>query len=191
MTDKAFKHIIFGVCMIISCFTFSCTVNKEIAKILTEMESKPLKMCINDMPCYLNGQDTIGYLPQDYKYLMVVNVDSSSCTPCRVTHVTQWNDWIDLANKTCSNFAILFIFQPKNGEEPALVNRLKRYSGYFYKKTPFYLDKEGKFLNQNFSHKIPLAMQTMLLNDSNKVVVVGNPNENEDISKQITETINN
>lgn len=34
-------------------------------------------------------------------------------------------------------------------------------------------------------------MQTMLLNDSNKVVVVGNPNENEDISKQITEIINN
>lgn len=184
-------HVIFGAILAIIGMLPSCNDGNSVAKILAEMESKPLKLCMTNMLCLISGQDTIGYLPQDYKYLMIVNVDSSACTSCKISEVAQWNKWIELAENEKSDFAILFIFQPKSGEGFAIANKLRGYSKYFYKNTPFYCDEEGRFLKENFNHKIPPSMQTMLIDDSDRVVVVGNPIENQAIKEQVMDIINN
>ena len=67
-------HIVFGVILSVMGMFSSCNDSNAVAEILTEMESKPLKLCMANMLCLISGQDTIGYLPQDYKYLMIVNV---------------------------------------------------------------------------------------------------------------------
>ena len=189
MRNKAITHIISGVCMTISCICLSCSGDKT-EVLLREMESKPINLCFDSISCYLNGVDTLGYLPNNYDNLLIVNIDSAECSSCTLNNLDRWDEWIDFADNKNSKFAIIFVIQPKTGDKFFIRRKTENLSRRFYKRTPFYIDNDGMFLKRNFRKKIPAVMQTMLLNKSNMVIYVGNPTINEFVKAELNDIIN-
>ena len=161
----------------------SCNDTHEIADTLRKMKSKPINLCVNRLPCYVNGVDTCGYTPAGYKHLLVVNIDSTECTSCGISH-------FEIMENKDMSFSVIFIFQPKNDEILDIRNRLRRNS-QIYKDIPLYLDVDGSFLKSNFDFRIPPIMQTMLLNDTGSIAYVGNPLINNTIKEDILNIIKN
>lgn len=190
MTNKTFKHIIFSACVIILCIVTSCNSNKQTEALLREMESKPIELCFDSLSCYLNGVDTTGYVPKNYDYLLIVNIDSSECSSCLLNNLDRWDEWIDFANKKNSAFGIIFVVQPKEGNSYFIQRKIKILSQRYYKQTPFYLDNDGIFMRTNFRKKIPTYMQTMLLDKFNMVIYVGNPTINVFVKAELNKIIN-
>ena len=162
----------------------------EFAGTLRKMKSKPTNLWVNRLPCYVNGVDTCGYTPVGYKHLLVVNIDSTECTSCGISHLFEWKDWFEIMENKDMSFSVIFIFQPKNDEILDIRNRLRRNS-QIYKDIPLYLDVDGSFLKSNFDFRIPPIMQTMLLNDTGSIAYVGNPLINKTIKEDILNIIKN
>ena len=184
------KAVALFECLLATIVLFSCKNNKKIAETLRKMESKPIELCVNRLPCYINGIDTCGYIPKGYNHLLVVNIDSAECTSCRISHLYQWYEWFELAEDKNMHFSIILIIQPKSDEAFNISNKLRRNS-QIYKNIPLYLDINGSFLKKNFNFSIPPTMQTMLLDNNDSIVYVGNPLINNTIKKDITNIINN
>ena len=169
---------------------FSCKNNKKNADVLRKMELKPIELCVNRLPCYINGIDTCGYIPKDYNHLLVVNIDSTECTSCRISHLHQWYEWFGLAEDKNMHFSIIIVIQPKSDEVFNISNKLRRNS-QIHKNIPLYLDINGSFLKKNFNFSIPPTMQTMLLDKNDSIVYVGNPLINNNIKKDIISILHN
>ncbi len=189
------KHHVTKILFVCNCLLAimtmtSCNDTHEIADTLRKMKSKPINLCVNRLPCYVNGVDTCGYTPAGYKHLLVVNIDSTECTSCGISHLFQWKDWFEIMGNKDMSFSVIFIFQPKNDEILDIRNRLRRNS-QIYKDIPLYLDVDGSFLKSNFDFRIPPIMQTMLLNDTGSIAYVGNPLINNTIKEDILNIIKN
>lgn len=156
---------------------------------LKKMESQPIDLCINNTPCYLNGKDTCDYRPNNYDYLLVVNIDSFECTSCNLYNFFQWKPWTDLSIQKEDAFSMVFIFQPKSKERISIENKIKKHS-YIFRNIPFYIDEEGVFMKKNFNYKIPSEMHTFLIDKNNSIVYVGNPTNNLKIREQLLNIIN-
>lgn len=178
------------VCIGILLSIVSCGNKNNIAKILKKMEAKPIDLCLNQLPCYINGDDTLGYKPTNYKHLMIVHIDSSNCTSCRISNLHQWKEWINLAQDSINKFSIVFIFQPTNKELERTNWKLAFYSKKRYPQTPLYLDKMDSFFKNNFEFDIPETMQTFIVDNNDSIVYVGNPLKSADIDMQIKHIIN-
>ena len=176
-------------CLLTITLLLSCKDNKQIANTLRKMESKPIELCVDRLPCYINGADTCGYIPKGYNHLLVVNIDSAECTSCRISHLYQWHEWFELTEDKNMHFSIILIIQPKSDEAFNISNKLRRNS-QIYKNIPLYLDVDGSFLKKNFNFSIPPTMQTLLLDNNDSIVYVGNPLINNTIKKDITNIIN-
>ena len=153
------------------------------------MKIRAKKSLIFFLKCQTWGKDTIGYSPNDYKYLLIVNVDSTGCTPCSVSRLSQWKEWIELSEKKENHFMLVFVFHPRKNEIKDVVGSMKYYS-QVYKETPLYLDKNGSVLRRNFNVSIPEDMQTVLVDKTDSVVFVGNPVYNNNVKKELTKIIN-
>lgn len=191
MTQHRHTYGIVCFCILIVCLLFSCCRDKNnIAEILREMESHKVELGVDKMPCIINGLDTINYCPKNYRFIMVVNIDSTECSACHISKITQWSEWTMLAEKEESGFSLIFIVQPRQGEEAMIIDELKQYSKLYYKRIPIYIDKNGTFLKKNFHKGVPPDMQTMLIDDEMYVVYVGNPLDNDNVKRQIKNIIN-
>ena len=175
--------------MMSSTFFISCHRNGSLSEILREMESNPVKLDFGDFPCCINGVDTVGYALERSKYRLVVFIDSTECNSCRLSHLEEWNDWIELADRNNGKFSLVFLLQPRVEETSSIIIKM-RWASKVYKGIPLFVDKEGDFLKRNFRREIPTLMHTMLLDSNNMVVYVGDPTRNEQVCEDMKKIIN-
>ena len=124
-------------------------------------------------------------IPQsDYKIL--IYVDSVGCTSCKLK-LDKWKELIEYTDSvTHGNVPFLFFFHPKNIKE---IHYLLKRDGFDH---PVCIDINDMLnkLNKLNKFRTDMTFQTFLLDKNNKVIIVGNPINNQNVKdlylKQIT-----
>ena len=155
------------------CFS-SCKDKRKdsIAKIVQEWTGKEVRFP-EELACTFMGKDTscVDLYSDSYKILLYV--DSTGCTSCRL-NLPDWNRIMDESDSIFTNPPeFIFIFQPKKRDESEL-QHIFRTSGFRY---PVFIDKENTINKLNNFPSKP-EYQCYLLGKDNKVVIVGNPATN-------------
>jgi hypothetical protein len=148
---------------------------KEAAKIVTEWIGKDIRFPPN-IRFSIFGKDTIATSLIQKPFKILLYTDSIGCLSCRLKLL----EWVSLIEKTDSmatgKVGYIFIFKPKREKE--LQQLLKQHKLHY----PVIVDLGDEFNKLNhFPEK--QAFQCFLLNQQNKVLLVGNPVHNPQIWK--------
>lgn len=104
------------------------------------------------------------------QYKILVYVDSTGCTPCKL-RLFDWREMIREVLKINKNVSFLFYVNIKDYK---IVEQNIKMNNFFY---PIILDKKDKINQINHLSNNP-QLHTFLLDRNNKVLLVGNPIEN-------------
>lgn len=147
----------------------SCNKNSqksEAAKIVSEWIGKTIRIP-DDLPCTFKGKDTL-FLPPNTPYKVFVFIDSTGCTGCKAQFY-RWNPIIEEISQELSDKVNLqFVIHPKDEKE---LQFLFRKDNFNY---PVYLDRTNEADKLNFFPR-EAHYQCFLLDDKNKVLLIGNP----------------
>jgi hypothetical protein len=108
------------------------------------------------------------YIKQQ-KYMVMIYVDSSNCTPCSLKPLFPWDPLRDKLEKI--DIGILFIF--RNSDERVVARALKLIGAFH-----FVIDKEGKFKANNKFYKY-VKDNIFVMDEDNNVVMTKSPIANE------------
>ncbi len=150
----------------------SCKENKkeEVARLVQEWQGKEIVFPKN-ITFTRFVTDTVDYqIPQsDYKVL--IYVDSTGCTSCKL-QLPKWKELIAYTDSvTGNNIPFLFFFQSKDDKELRYILKRDNFNRPVCIDRYSELDKLNRF-PQN------ITFQTFLLDKDNRVVVIGNPIHN-------------
>lgn len=156
---------------------------KNFADEILKMQSRPIDLTpCEGAVCYENGEKTT-YSCADSAYRLIIYVDSTSCSPCFVSHMLDYMGTV--VELDSAGVSTLFLFEPKQERQEELATSLEQMA---------YPLQSIVISNGNFSSVNPqLPPSTMLhcflLNEKNEVVVVGNPVINEKVKKLMLNTM--
>lgn len=180
---KELKFVI--LILLYFCFV-SCKENRQkedIKSIVTEWVGKEIKYPAA-IRCQSLNQDTtcISFTNSAYKILLYT--DSVGCTSCKLK-LSEWKQLIAEADSLFPGKAdFLLFFQPKEKAVKELFYLFKR-DDFSY---PVFIDRENK-INQLNNFPSQTEFQCYLLDENNKVVLIGNPTLNPKIWEMYKEQI--
>jgi Protein of unknown function (DUF1573). len=149
--------------------SFSCKNNarrSEAEKIVSEWVGKTIRIP-DGIPCSFKGKDTL-YSPLNTPYKIFVYIDSAGCTGCKAQFY-KWNPVIEeIALKLSDKVDLQFVIHPK--DEKDLQFQFRR-DNFIY---PVFLDRTNEADKLNHFPQETLY-QCFLLDDKNKVLLIGNP----------------
>ena len=117
----------------------------------------------------IQGKDTLDKFPYASTYYKIVTyVDSLGCLSCKLQLLERINFIAEVDSVTSRNVSFYFFFHPRNRKE--LIMTLQS-EDFIY---PVCIDLKDTF---NKLNKFPLndKFRTFLLDNTNKVILVGNP----------------
>lgn len=160
--------------LIIAALTASCSSPTESSEFIGKEIHFPEKPIFTR---FIN--DTLDYSIPQSKFKILLSVDSTECTGCKL-QLDRWKDYIsEMATTVTEDISFLFFIQPKDTTELKyiLINEDFEY--------PICLDIEGRFaaLNHLFSD------QVFLLNYQNQILAVGNPTQDLQAKKNYLQKI--
>lgn len=158
-------------------FLCSCQNNHkdEITQIVSDWVGKEIRFP-EGLPFMVNGKDTMDFSGVDALHKIVVYVDSLGCMSCRL-NLPLWSDFIhELDSLTDSQVCFLFYLQPKSVKE---LNLITRRDSFNY---PVCVDIDDNFNKLNHLPKDD-DFRAFLLNEYNRVEVIGNPIHNSKIKE--------
>ena len=147
----------------------SCKENKkeEVARLVQEWQGKEIVFPKN-ITFTQFVTDTVDYqIPQsDYKVL--IYVDSTGCTSCKL-QLPKWKELIAYTDSvTGNNIPFLFFFQSKDDKELRYILKRDNFN------RPVCIDRNNE-LDKLYHFPQNISFQTFLLDKDNRVVVIGNP----------------
>ena len=139
----------------------------------------------------LFGRDTMLIDVAKSPARLLIYTDSLSCSSCRLKHMYEYNDILNLYDELGGGFMPIFVFSPRNGQSTEIRNTLLLYRFDY----PVLLDEKGAFPAANSQIPADGRFHTFLLDKNGKVVLVGDPVNNpalwELYKTTITELIKN
>lgn len=112
-------------------------------------------------------------------FKLVVYADSVGCTTCAINHIDSWNRFIDYAKQFDNQLRFCFIFSPMKEE----LRRTKLMIANTIFDYPILLDTLGEFEKLNPHLPKNRSFHVFLLDENNKVILVGNPMRNKRIEE--------
>lgn len=119
--------------------------------------------------------------------LMIYWIDSTVCTSCQMKSLYKWEDICDYCNADSNSVDFAFIFTPK-AKDLQLFREFVKRNNFIPALT--YIDSEFSFQEQNEALKAKSKFNVFLLNQDNRILLVGNPVNNQKLWKLYQETIN-
>lgn len=174
---KIFKHLPSSVFLLALICIFACGCRgkqEEVADKIKLMQSCPVDLCLDKLECVRNMGQT-----KSSGYTMVVYVDSSQCTPCALNHLQFWNKLIEDAQKGHVDISYTFILGTKNQEKEDIAVELETNS----LKGCIYIDTASVFISNNPQIPKEREYHSFLIDAKNKVLLVGNPINNDNVRK--------
>ena len=147
-------------------------------KTLVEMSKHKVVLPLEEMGCFHSAVDTVErkeVVPMKYNF--VHYVDSSQCSPCALDRMYNWNKLVDEYSSKGVRF--VFIIEPKK-EQLEDVHFAIESSGL---RNPVYVDSLYAFSRQNSFLPEDQMYRSFLLDKNGKIILVGNPLENNDIKQ--------
>lgn len=124
-----------------------------------------------DINFSIQGTETTDFAIRNSDYKIVIYVDSTGCTSCKL-HLSKWKEYINhLDSVQPGRVQFLFLFFPKNGRDIYHTLRMERFSHPIHIDTLGLLDRLNHFPTDS-------RFQTFLLNKENRVVAIGSPIHN-------------
>lgn len=153
---------------------FSCTNNNKrnnIRSLVKEWQGKEIIFPKDQVIFETISGDTINMIKKHKPYKILMYVDSIGCTSCKFK-LSKWKKFIyEIDSISESNVLFYFFIHTNNAEELRYI--LKR-DNFNY---PICIDTNNSInILNNFPNKI--AFQTFLLDNKNKVKIIGNPIDN-------------
>ncbi len=140
---------------------------------------------LDSMQCMQNGKETISDdMINEFK--MVVLADSNSCTPCMYRSLYRWNEISESVLKARADVGFVFIFQPSKSSRVFLYHEMLQPNIF---KEKVYIDTTGIFLRDNPDIPAENLYHTFVLDSDNRIVMVGNPMQNEKLKELFMKTI--
>jgi len=173
----SFENLI--IACVVAITTIACTQKTEkqaqAERIVTEWVGKTIQFS-PDIALSVYGKDTVlnNFGATSYKILLYV--DSTGCTSCKLK-LFEWQKLMaDADSLLADKLSFVFYFQPKNKEELVYMFRRDRFN------YPVYIDNRNTLMKLNKLPENP-AFQCFLLDASNKVLSIGNPAVNPGVWK--------
>lgn len=165
-----------------SCKSEQKEKEKQIMELVNEWQEKEIKFPDNLIFTRYLTDTTDFQIPQS-EYKVLVYVDSTGCTSCKL-QLHKWKELIEYADsETQGKVPFLFFFHPKDTKE---IRYLLKRNGF---DRPVYIDLDDR-LNKLNKFPADMTFQTFLLDKNNKIVALGNPIHNTAVKdlylKQIT-----
>lgn len=115
---------------------------------------------------------------------IIIYIDSTECSACKISNLNKYNDIYYSALKT-KRYIPIMIFSPSSKKVFEVINLLK-YSDFHHS---IYIDSHHHFSNNN-SIPIDKRLHTFLVNKDNKVILLGDPTNNVALWNLYVKTIN-
>lgn len=160
-------------------FVFGCSEGKyKYAQEIKKLESDIIRLPLNGVVVNQDARcDKLDIFNKSFK--LVNYTDSIGCTSCAINQLDWWEDFIDYANKFNGRLKFYFIFSPikkdLNSIKLAISNKMLNY--------PIMLDTLKEFERLNPHLPKNRALHTFLLDENNRVILVGNPLRNKKIKE--------
>lgn len=169
------------------CIIFSgCKFNKEeqeITKMVNEWYDREI-IFPQQLVFTRFGQDTLLYEIAETDYKILLYVDSAGCTSCKL-QLLKWNQFIEQVDSlTSGKVQVLFFFHPSNEDKREIIYLLKRNAITI----PVCID-ETDMLNSINQFPSRGDFQCFLLDNDNKVKLIGNPTRNIKIKEMYISSI--
>ena len=153
-------------------FLFSCqkTPQEHITQLVEEWQGKEVRFPENPVFTRQLG-DTVDYRIPETEYKVLVYVDSIGCTSCKL-QLPKWKEFIAYVDSVSGKqIPFLFFFQSKDNKELRYILRRDNF------RLPVCGDSQDEFgkLNRFPNEQM---FQTFLLDQDNRVKVIGNPIHN-------------
>lgn len=163
-------------------FLLGCR-NKDnvFTKAVEEWQSKEIVFPV-DLDARILGRDTFCNDLFDKQLKVLIYIDSSGCTPCRM-HLFQWNEVIKECKEYVDHLAFIFVVHTDN---PKKIDIICEQNKFDY---PIFYDCLGKMEQLNHFPK-QAAFQTFLLEKDNKVKLIGDPLGNQKLMNLYMKIIN-
>lgn len=160
--------------------SLSCTRKNSYADGILQLQSRPVSLPLDKMRCMWNGRDTIVGGEEYAKGMkLVVYYDSAACSSCGLKTMYLWDKLIEELESCGKDVSLCFVFAP-----------LKKDMGEFRLAmrtmpplVPVYVDTVGVFARENPHLPREAMYHTFLLDEENRVVLVGDPSRNERIKE--------
>lgn len=165
--------------MMISCNSRD-RINKEIKNFYHSQIELPLDSMMN----LSSKTHTLNY--DRTKYIYVMYVDSTSCSDCAISHLSDWSQLYLIDNYKDSVLNHLFIIAPKR-EQYIHVSKLVAKDTVFNKFV--FIDTTGVFERSNPNLPTNKLLHTFLINRQRKVELIGNPLDNTQIKKMLAKLL--
>ena len=173
-----------------SCFLFigmlvcSChqTEKEKITRLMEKWNGKELVFPTN-LPFVAEDRDTLLHPTEDTSnYKIVTYVDSTGCLSCKL-QLLEWMDFIsEIDSITRKKVSFYFYFHPK--QKKYLITLLKQ-EGFIF---PVCIDTKDEF-NQLNQFPENGKFRTFLLNNKNRIILIGNPMHSPQIKELYVKTI--
>lgn len=151
-----------------------CNVKRENLKEILYWNNKTINFDIG-LELKIEGRDTLipGYPGKEYKIL--VYTGPRGCSSCQL-NLYAWQYLIDSLQGAHSNLDIVFVANVPDFKELEALGRINKF------RHPIFYDRKGAFTEIN---KFPVekTVQVLLLDKSNKVLLIGNPVKYEKVLK--------
>ena len=172
-----YKYI-FLLGIILFCTSCVDKEKQEVVKLVKEWSGKEIKFPAKIDFINSSGQSVdFDFATATHKVL--VYVDSLGCTSCKLK-LGQWKNLIDSLDKLA--VPVLFIFQSKDTKS---IKHVMLESSFEY---PYFQDIEG-VLNELNQFSEDSRFQTFLLDSDNRVKLIGNPANNEEMRRLYLEAV--
>ena len=161
-------------------FITACESNKsKIKKTMEQMQSAQIVIPYDKLDCW-TSDSLKEILPwKNAKLKLVHYVDSAQCSSCYLVKKQALEPLIKMEEESNNQFCNLFIVQPggKSRNWKMLTDNFK------HKSTPatLFIDSLNVFMEVNPNIPSESMYHTFLLDDNNKVILVGNPMLNKQI----------
>lgn len=164
-------------------FTTSCNSDHKIREGIENMQSSRIQLFQDSMLC-INEDETINAKEQQLLKL-VLFVDSSECSSCNIKKLWEWPPYLKSFDGLDA-FKFLVVLEVKSRDLEYSKERLK-ITGI---RTPVFFDTLFVFRRHNPQIPDNRMFHTFLLDESDSVLLVGNPLINERIDKLLKGIVN-
>jgi len=160
---------------------------KNIEENLSSMQLHPISLNLDKMVRMHSKNDTsyITMKAASPKYRYIVYVDSSECSPCMIDHMYEWNGLIDSIRERNLSVDFIFIVAPRYNQKEDAILAIES-SGL---KNDIYVDTAYTFMQANTYIPKEAKYHAFIINDSNKVVLVGNVLNNKRINNMFNKIL--
>ena len=162
--------IIGYLCFLMALCSCKETKEQQISRLIHKWEGRTI-VYPADMTFSVLGKDSAGYSFPQNEYTIMTYVDSVGCTSCKL-QLPKWKELIAHVDSTTnSNIPFIFVFQSKDDKELRYILKRDNFD------RPVCIDRDSRLDKLN---KFPqdITFQTFLLDQDNKVKVIGNPVHN-------------